>query len=255
MPQISILLPSLRPENTQKRICEFENTAPDIDYELIVVSPFHVEGEKVVHIHEKEKRGVIAAMNEAYLHARGDIIILWSDDAMPCENSLKNMVSFIQKHKAPFAAGFRKKTEEGQESEQWQVYGKLTVGWQGLTRETIEKVGGLFRSHFRNYWADPDLSMRIWEKGGSVAVCDDAWLTIMQEEDDVKQGNLSASFDSDKEAFFSFWHDQYGKGKAKDWRRINTQVPLTLLGKIKGVLRQMPLTLEVKDLWQKWRQK
>lgn len=246
MPEISILLPSIRPELARRRIEEFATVAAAVDYEIVLVSPFTVENPRVVHVPELERRGVMHAMNVAYRAASGHHIVLWSDDARPMAGALENILRYVGRHPAPMLAGFRLRDASGRESEQWSVYGRLYVGWLCAAKETIDAAGGLFDPAFRNYWADPDLSLRMYEIGGQVVVCPDAWIEVEQVDDKVKQTNLSASFSRDTETFFRKWHARMG-GRRRVWWRINTPIPHTLEGRIRGWLRQIPYLKESRD--------
>ena len=249
MPELSILFPSIRPELARSRIEEFLLLAPEVDFEIILVSPFPIQLPKVVHIPETERRGVIHAMNEAYRAASAPLIMLWSDDARLLTGSLQHMLRFVRLHPGPMLAGFRKRDVSGRESEQWSVYGRLYVGWLCAAKTTIDAAGGLFDPTFRNYWADPDLSLRVLELGGEVEVCQNAWLELEQAEDEVKRTNLSTSFDSDTEAFFAKWQERMG-GVRKVWWRINTPIPYDIPGRVRGWLRQIPYLKEAKDIIQ-----
>ena len=250
MPELSILLPSLRPSEVEKRIAEFAVTNPDIDYELIIVSPFSVTGKKVVHLLETEKKGVLFAMNEAYKVVRGDYIIPWSDDASPCDNCLQNILEFMksQNSEIPFVAGFEKESPRGEGFGQWQVYGKLYVGWLCASKKTIETVGGLFDLVYKNYWGDPDFCLRIWEKGGRVEICKNAKIKIGQINDDVKSNNLNFCFERDTETFFDRWHSKLGGGAKRIWWKINCEVPVTFSDHARAFLRQIPYLKELKDI-------
>lgn len=249
MPELSILLPSLRRNEVEKRIEEFSVTNPDIDYELIIVSPFPISGNKVVHLKEKEKKGVLFAMNEAYKIAEGDYIVAWSDDASPRENCLKNILDFIkqQPKDIPFVAGFAKEHPRGIGFGQWQVYNRLYVGWLCASKKTIETVGGFFDTTFKNYWGDPDFCLRVWEKGGKVEICTNAVIKINQINDEIKSGNMNSCFDKDTETFFNRWHEKLGKGRKKIWWQINCEVPNSLSDHIRAFLRNITYLKELKD--------
>ena len=249
MPELSILLPSIRPDLARRCIEEFALLADEVDFEVVLVSPFKIQLPRVVHLLEIEKSGVIHAMNEAYSAASAPYIVLWSDDARPLPGCLDKIMHFVRMHPTPMLAGFRKRDELGRESEQWSVFGRLYVGWLCAAKETIESAGGLFDPSFRNYWADPDLSLRVHRLGGHVAVCPDAWIEITQVADEVKQANLSATFDRDTQTFFAKWQELLG-GQRKLWWRVNTPIPYNFSGRVRGWLRQIPYLKEVKDALQ-----
>ena len=60
MPEISILIPSLRREQIERRIVEFAGANPDVDYEIVVTSPFPVSGDRVVHVLEHRREHISA---------------------------------------------------------------------------------------------------------------------------------------------------------------------------------------------------
>lgn len=247
MPAISVLLPSVRKDSADRVISRFLATQVDFDYEIVLVSPFSVDQPHVHHVVETERGGVVKAMNVALAAAKADHIVLWSDDAMPTQDCLRNIHRFVQGKPAPFVAGFNKREQSGRVNEQWSVYSKLYVGWLCTSRETIAKVGELLDPVYRNYWSDPDFCLRVWDAGGTVSICPDAWVEIVQINDDVKFSNIGASFERDMRVFFDRWHEKHGQGRSKVWWRINTQIPNSPMGHIRAVLRQMPYLKELVD--------
>ena len=161
-PLVSILLPSLRPQAVAKRVLEFETTNPNCNYEIIVVSPFSIVAPRVVHVLEEQPQGAIGACRLALEHAKGDLIFYWSDDCSPTTDCLQTMAGFVRAHRSPFIGSFRILNGSGSEAAQWQAYDQLYACWGCLSRATLHEVGGFFDPIFRNYWADPDLSMRAW---------------------------------------------------------------------------------------------
>jgi hypothetical protein len=186
------------------------------------------------------------AINEAYKIASGEYIIVWSDDASPEKECLVRILDFVKAHDAPFVATFRRKDAKGREAEQWSVYGKLYAGWLCASRKTLQMAGGLFDPGYRNYWADPDLSLRVWSIGGTVAVCPDAWIQVVQIEDEVKADNLNSSFDIDTKFFFDRWHAKLGKNSERIWTDINVQIPHSVGGKVRAMLRKVPYLKSIK---------
>lgn len=248
MPAISVLLPSVRQEAADRVISAFLSTQGDFDYEIVLVSPFSVDQPHVRHVPETERGGVVQAMNVALAAAAADYIVLWSDDAMPAQDCLRNIHRFVQDKPAPFVAGFNKREQSGRINEQWSVYAKLYVGWLCTSRETIGKVGNLLDPAFRNYWSDPDFCLRVWDAGGTVDICPDAWVEIVQIDDQVKVSNMGASFERDMNVFFDRWHQKLGRGRPKVWWRINTQIPNSAMGRVRAVLRQVPYLKEIIDV-------
>lgn len=227
MPEISIILPTVRPDQAAKRIKEFALTNPDIDYEILVTSRSPISGEKVVHIEEKEMRGSVQANIIAYERSRGDYIVYWADDASPGRDCLKNMLAFVRKQKEPFIGSFRFKTRRGLMAEQYQAYGKLYACFGLLSRETIKTIGGFFDPLFHCHCPDVDIGLRVWDKGGKVAVCPTAWVLFDSFKDDVNSGNLDNYWITDTEAFLKRWHHKFGGGYPRDITKVLGPVRLS----------------------------
>lgn len=193
---ISVTLPSLRPKAVAKRIKEFTS---EKDYEIIVVSPFFVKD--AIYIRQ-DPIGCVAAHALAFKCSRGDYIAFWADDTAPTPGCLSNMVDFV-KGKGLFIGSFRVKDRRGRELAQWTINGKLYAGFGCASRETFEKVG-YFDPVYRSYFADPDLSMKVWQARGRVEVCPDAWVITEGISDKVTAEN-SKYFERDRKTFISRW--------------------------------------------------
>jgi GT2 family glycosyltransferase len=229
MPEVSIILPSLRREAVLQRVQEFSLTNQRVDYEIIVVSPFAVKEDRVVDIYEDRPQGTIHAHNVAYKNSSGAYIVPWADDAVPTKNCIANILNFVKSHNDPFIASFRLKNRYGQELDQWSVYGKLYAGLSCVSRKTIGLVGGYYDGVYRGYWADPDMSLRVWQSGGKVEICPNAWAIMEHIVDKVREGNWSKYFDNDFDTFLNRWHGEFGRklDRAKtqgNWTLINKPV-------------------------------
>lgn len=250
-PEISIILPSLRNEAISKCIHEFALTNSSTSYEIVVISPFKVEGEKTVHVIEKERLGGIYANNLGLERASAPYIAYWSDDVSPTQNCLSNILNFTRQQCVPFIGAFRMKNSQGHEIEQWKVYDRLYACFGCLSRETLSIIGGFLSPVFRSYWADPDMCLRTWENGGKVEVCKDAWIVVSQAEDEIKGGNWNHNFEADRKQFLDRWHEKLGKDTErsqveKNWRLINKPVHTTVRQRILAFLRSIPLSRKIK---------
>ncbi|MCM8819150.1 MAG: hypothetical protein NC915_06735, partial [Candidatus Omnitrophica bacterium] len=222
MPIVSIILPTIRPEEAREKINAFEKTQGNFDYEIVIVSPFSFKGKKVCHILEESPQGGVRATQFGYENSLGEYICWWSDAAFPTKNCLSNMINFLKKKKPPYIGAFRirdKKTKL--ELAQWRIYGKLYACWGCASRKTIEMVGGLFDINFNQYFADPDLALRVWEKGGQVEVCPNAYIEIYRNKDKKRKENFKKYFLKDFETFVNRWHVKIGKCFKKDYYYIN----------------------------------
>jgi GT2 family glycosyltransferase len=224
MPEISIILPSLRKRVVLRRIKEFRRTNDDSDYEIIVVSPFRIDGVRVVHIQEEKPLGTIHAHNVAFKSSSGRYIVWWADDSSPTKNCLSDMLNFIRSKKEPFVGSFRVKDRRGHELVQWSVFGKLYACFGCASRNTINLIGGYFDTVYSSYWADPDMCLRTWEKGGRVEVCPNAWVVTETFSDKVSTINARKYYDKDKETFFNRWYNTLGEGIEKTFNAVNKPV-------------------------------
>lgn len=81
---ISFILPSNRDHSQfSKKVIDNINSLDfsGKTYEIIVVSPNHIEGQNVIYVKESgDKMGCVNAYNEGYQHSNGEYIILCSDD-------------------------------------------------------------------------------------------------------------------------------------------------------------------------------
>jgi len=210
MRDISILLPSLRPEAVKTTIEEFELTSMDIDYEIIVVSPFEVKGTRVVWVKEEEPQGSVLATSVAYNIATGRYVIYFSDDVSPTQNCLLEMYRFMLQHESPFIGAFMMMSNRN-EIGPFAAYQKLYACYGCLSKETASLLGGMFDPRFLYSWADIDLSLRCWEKGGRVEICPTAIVHPRQINDDIYKNHRKQYWDRDVNQFFELWHEKLGK--------------------------------------------
>jgi GT2 family glycosyltransferase len=220
MKDISIILPSLRPREVNKTISEFYDTNSDVNYEIIVVSPFEVMGLNVKWIPESERLGTIMANNIALAFVKGRYVVYFSDDVSPTTDCLENMIYFMDKQRAPFIGAFKMTTPTGKEIGPFGAYNKLYACYGCISIKTMNLVVGYLDMAFKDSWADIDLSLRVWEAGGSVEICQDAIVIPRQIEDDIYKKHRE-SFQTDYQTFLGKWHHKLGKGISRHDGDVN----------------------------------
>lgn len=225
---ISILMVSIRESNAKQRILDWSNT--NLDYEIVVVSPFKVTGKNVVHILEKKSRGIIYADYRAYKHAKGDWICFVPDDQVPIKDCLEQAVNFAKGKTEPFIAGFRryKNYLTRIEYNPGSAYGRLCAGSGVASRSSIEKMGGFFNPIYKSYFADTDMCIRAWVNGGSVDLCPTAFVDHTNILDETTKRNLRVDFPKDAEIFMDMWHDKLGAGIPRDINKVDHETRLWL---------------------------
>lgn len=177
---ISLILPTVRPDQLKECVNAIVLASDNfqVEFELIVVADFpEVKMPKDAFInkdwalkpkwiYEPERKGVVDANIQGYKNAEGEYIMTLSDEAKLYPGSLKGLLKFCQlldnkvltspSHIPYF--NFR-------------YYGKWFAPFPFAHRSLIDACGGLFLPEFKCFYADPDLSLRAYEKGFLVKEC------------------------------------------------------------------------------------
>ena len=211
-PLLSIIIPSLRTESLMLCIDNIYRYNADIDFEIVVVSPFTPPvSPRLRHIFEEIPIGNARATDLGFANARGNYILTIADDMLLRPGCLKNLINYMQAHDGQlFVASLR-----GYDSEHiwihWGFYGKLLAYCPCIARDNVALIGGVFFDPIlKNFFGDHDLSLRVWHAYGIVDICPDAWFESISTDDKVKKDNTASSLRSDKEIFFSRWEPHYG---------------------------------------------
>jgi GT2 family glycosyltransferase len=214
MKEISILLPSLRPELIKQRIEEFAQTNPNVDYEIIVVSPFRIEDKNVKWIKDDgfPNNGSVMATQLAYYHSNSNYVMYFSDKVIPTKNCLTAMLNYVKLNVEPFIGAFKMIRSNGKEIGAFKCYNKLYACYGCMSKKTVELIGGFWDTNFYHSWADIDISLRCWEAGGKVEVCQNAIVKPIPLKDKVYKDHRSKTWDKDVEYFLNKWHYKLGKG-------------------------------------------
>jgi len=226
---ISILLPSLREELLNKRVVEFALTNPTTQYQLVVVSPFEVKGPNVKWLKDVPPfKGSVRATNFALGSAIGEYIMYFSDDVSPTKDCLKNMIEFVKANEMgninPFVGAFRMNRDNGAEIGPWGVFGYPYACYGVVSRASLLKLGNvLFNHNYLYSWVDCDLSMRVWDLGGKVEICENAIVIPKQVDDEVYRSHRT-TFNQDFNTFANKWHPKYGEGIPREIGTINRRL-------------------------------
>jgi len=150
--KISILLPSLREKLVNQRIIEWANTNFDIDYEIILVSPFQVINGKVTWIRDNPPfRGSVHATNQAVRIAQGEYVLYMSDDVKPTKGCLRNMIDFIKEQTIhPFLGAFKMINSNGKEVGPFGSYNKLYACYGCISKEDLMRINKGFGGNLRS---------------------------------------------------------------------------------------------------------
>lgn len=223
---ISILIPSLRETLLRQKITEFAFTNPTTRYEIVVVSPFEIKESNVIWIKDSAPfRGSVKATNQALGSARGEYVMYFSDDVSPTKDCLKNMTEFLKSREMsninPFVGAFRMNKPNGSQIGPFKVFNKLYACYGCISRKSLLKLNNiLFKGNFLYSWCDCDFSLRVWELGGKVEVCQNAIVIPKQIEDEIYL-NHRKTFNNDFEIFANLWYPKLGQNIAREIGSIN----------------------------------
>ena len=73
-------------------------------------------------------------------------------------------------------------------------------------------------------WCDIDLSLRCWDKGGTVEIWKDACVAPKQIEDDLYKMHRKDYWKHDVDTFFELWHDRLGQGLPREEGTVNRRL-------------------------------
>jgi GT2 family glycosyltransferase len=208
--KVSIILPSVFPDDVAATIKSFHETTKTVDYEIVVVSPFEVKQPRVVWIAEKDPRGNVAANAEAFRHVTGDFVLACADDTIMRPGwddfAMKNFHERERDHKY-FSLGLHQSTRVINT-----VFGIYFPIFPFVRRATLDALG-FFSDEYVAHFGDGDLALRIWDAGGR---CE------FSREPLVKHMNLLyrndnatkkwTSLERDREVFARKWAPKYGRG-------------------------------------------
>jgi GT2 family glycosyltransferase len=202
--KVSIVIPSLRPAYINRLAKHFKDTMK-VEYKLIVISTFDIED--VTLVKEDEPKGIYKAVEQGMQFVDGDFILHMPDDSMPIPGAIENMIEFSKGHKGLFLGNFLSFDRSTRfHYEQGSYYDKLFAFCPFIRTKDLDKIDGiLMDTYYNSFYGDPDLSLRVWDKGGVVATCPNAWMEIYSPMDELKTDNLAKYEKEDEEKFKTRW--------------------------------------------------
>lgn len=231
-PRFSILLPTLRRKLFEATLHTIYQHSQGLDYEIVVVSPFKVEGERIVWVEEKKAGGCIRAFADAYERSTGDIIVAMTDDTIALPGWLEAIDRWIvagEKQYMPYCIGLNRVNVATLGT----VFGKYYGYFPAISRRSIEAAGGWFYDpSFVGNWADPDLGMRVWDAGGRVEYCWEARIQMVTIQSQFAEAVHKAGryFITDSETFWNKWNHTVPEFvRSRQFRDINADYHIDLM--------------------------
>lgn len=202
---ITVVLPSVRPHNIERAVNSITKACQREQLELIIVADFVNEElskrNDILWIHNKERGGVITAMNEGLGYARGDYLFCTTDEAVITENGLDNLKDFCVENNDNILTCPRHIPYYP-----FYYYKKFFAAFPFAHRSLIEKIGGFFDPAYKSFYADPDLSMRAYQHGIEVKEC--RWVAVVHHNNmqcQAHKHNVSTYVEADREFFKQRW--------------------------------------------------
>jgi len=212
----------------QQSLLAINRCSAGAQYEIILVSPFEFRGPNVRWIQEVEPRGSGAAQHRGYQAARGDYLVHISDDVLPVPGWLNAAISRIdqrEQHHFPFVLGLRP-ARFGIST----AYGHYVANFIAISRRSAEAIGGTFSEEYHAHFADPDISMRVWNKGGRCECLQDPVLYYVPLERFFPVAlHKKSTLQQDYETFARKWAPIYGPGWGNTPREVNIDYPISRL--------------------------
>lgn len=213
MPRISILMPTLRPDYAENAIRQVLMCSPRQDYELIVVSPFPVAGDRIRHVAEAEPEGDSAAYARALAVADGDIVLPMIDDFAPAYGWLDGLAEAVaegERRGLPFCGGLYWANHPWFNT----AYGRYYAFFPAMSRRSIEHAGGYIDTAFRANFGDVDLSLRVWQAGGHCALLPRSPIYKARAEDEARLSPYKRhGAQADFAVLIERWHGRLGDGR------------------------------------------
>lgn len=206
---ISVLLPTIRPSHIDPCISALEQASCE-EFEIVVVADFPAGGtywpQHVTWI-QRQRQGVVDAVNIAYKEAKGEWLFLHNDESWLEAGALDILLDAAVKNpRALYAPRHEPRFN-------FSYYGLFFAAFPFGHRRTFDRLGGMLDSMYRGFYADPDLSMRAHKAGVPVIEVHDA---VLHHANNIclddHQRNVQMYLAHDREVFRSRW-DYLGEFK------------------------------------------
>ncbi len=248
-PVVSIVLGSYNRRAYLKRAIEsVRRSSIEVPWEIVVVDGGSDDGslqwllaQKDVVTIAQHNRGVFRGrvvprrswgyfMNLAFRAARGELILMISDDCLLHPGAINAGLRTFQRLSAEgrriagVAFYFRNWPEDQDYFVQLTIGGKLMVNHGLFSRAAIEAVGWIEEDRYRFYKADSDLCLKLWQAGYEIVDCPEAFLEHHGGANlGVRQSN-DALLIRDRAAYLERWRGiYYDPEKPELPRRVTVQ--------------------------------
>ena len=224
-PTVSVILPTIR-KHLLNRSLDTISRAWTLLPEIVVVADYARPaglGSNVKFIQEP-RQGVINAINRGLKYCTGEYLFLTNDDSTLTPHSIDEMVKFSRENNDEALIGI-KVNPSGSVHRYW---GRYFAAWIFVHRHLLAKINEteefFLDPAFHAFYADPDLSMRAYEKNIKVLECPNALVIadMIPAVDDVDNRQKEERYVHDQVEFIRR-HRHFGKFQQGDSEMHNIQ--------------------------------
>jgi len=228
--QLSVVLGSYNRKRFLKAaIQSIRNNGISVPYEIIVVDGGSTDGslswlskqKDIITIlqHNRgrfrgrpvKKRSWGYFMNLGFKCARGEFIVMISDDCLLVRGSVMNALDHYhqlssQGSKIGAVAFYWREWPQEQEYKVGLTLGdRMFVNHGMFRRSALEDVGWIEEERYQFYHADSDLSLKLWQRGYEVVDCPSAFVEHFRHANSVMRKQNMQSQKSDWSAYLDKW--------------------------------------------------
>jgi GT2 family glycosyltransferase len=201
MSEITVLLPTIRPQLVARAIASIGPAAAGISYEVIVITDGAIPPvcDQAVTLVYRERRGPIDAINAGLAVATGEYIFVFNDESTLDPEALAVLYREATNDPAVIL------TPRHLPTFNFSYYGRPFAAFPFVHRDVIDVLGGLFDPAFLAFYADPDFSMRAHAAGIPIRTVDNAVIRHDNRHDAGHAHNVNAYLAADRETFRMRW--------------------------------------------------
>lgn len=174
---ISIILPTVRPEQLYKCLHGITIASQAIDIEILVISDYEpnlsdetIENLNIKWVYEPERNGVVDAIKKGFNVANGDYLLSLSDEALLGERALNYLIEHSEKLDNRCIL-----TPKHIPQFPFFYYKMPFAPFPFVHRSVIDELDGIYiDTAYKAFYADPDLSLRALTLSIPVYTCEKA---------------------------------------------------------------------------------
>lgn len=222
--KFSLTLPSLFPAALPDCLRNIFAATRDVEYEILIVSPFEVSGRNIRWIREETPAGNCRAHRMAFDCAAGDVVVALSDDVRLCSGWDRVCARHLMERQRdrPLLVGLHQTNRMV-----GTVFGVYYPFFPAGLRDAILSVGGYFSDDYKAHFGDPDLALRVWSAGGRCEFTTEPVIARIERDAGATpdRTHKETSLSRDLSVFAAKWGPKFGAGwKTEALRDFNFDI-------------------------------